>query len=328
MERWKDTKPVWWQKGYNQIEGVDYIDSFLLVAKAVIVRLLLVAATSFGWPMHILDINNAFLHGYLNEDIYMTPPDGYVVPAWKVCKLNRFLYALKQVSRQWNAEFTSQLEAYGHGMLLTQQKYITDLVRDIGLEHARNTTTPLPGIRLQSDGGATCLIQNYIDGWLGVCCISTWRPDISYVTQQLSQFLQHPCQQHLDAAFHLVKYLKDCPSKGLFFSAASSFDLSAHCDADWASCAESRRSLAGFCIFFGSSLVSWKTKKQNAMSRSTTEAEYRSMGATSCELTWISYLLRDLHIPVHTPILFFCDNKAAIHIVENPFFTNELNTWR
>ncbi|KAL0387483.1 UNVERIFIED_CONTAM: Retrovirus-related Pol polyprotein from transposon TNT 1-94 [Sesamum radiatum] len=209
-------------------------------------------------------------------------------PIGKVCKLNRSLYGLKQASRQWNAEFTSQLEAYGftqskhdyclftissgssflallvyvddvllvgpsdaliaaakaqldrlftikdlgctkyflgveiarssHGMLLTQQKYITDLVRDTGLEHARNTTTPLPaGIRLQSDGGATLSNPELYPLLVGrLLYLNFPRSDISYATQQLSQFLQHPCQQHLDARFHLVKYLKVCPSRGYF----------------------------------------------------------------------------------------------------------------
>ncbi|KAL0385516.1 UNVERIFIED_CONTAM: Retrovirus-related Pol polyprotein from transposon RE1 [Sesamum radiatum] len=64
-------------KGYNQIEGVDYIDSFSPVAKTVTIRTLLAIAFGNRWPIHQVDINNAFLHGFLDEDIYMTAPDGY-----------------------------------------------------------------------------------------------------------------------------------------------------------------------------------------------------------------------------------------------------------
>ncbi|KAL0398527.1 UNVERIFIED_CONTAM: Retrovirus-related Pol polyprotein from transposon TNT 1-94 [Sesamum radiatum] len=100
-------------KGYNQVEGVDYIDRFSPVAKAVTVRTLLAVASSYAWPIHQVDINNAFLHGFLEEDIYMLPPDGYSVPAGKVCKLRRSLYGLKQASRQWNRELTDKLLGYG-----------------------------------------------------------------------------------------------------------------------------------------------------------------------------------------------------------------------
>ncbi|KAL2235286.1 UNVERIFIED_CONTAM: Retrovirus-related Pol polyprotein from transposon RE1 [Sesamum indicum] len=100
-------------KGYNQIEEVDYMDSFSPVAKAVIIRILLAVACKYHRFLHQLDINNAFLHGFIEEEIYMHPPQGYEVPKGHVCKLKRFLYGLKQASRQWNLEFTKQLEKLG-----------------------------------------------------------------------------------------------------------------------------------------------------------------------------------------------------------------------
>ncbi|KAL0374379.1 UNVERIFIED_CONTAM: Retrovirus-related Pol polyprotein from transposon RE2 [Sesamum radiatum] len=70
----------------------------------------------------------------------------------------------------------------------------------------------------------------------------------------------------------------------------------------------------------GSAPVSWKTKKQNTVSRSTAEAKYRSMASAACELTWLTYLLTDFGILVQLPVPFYCDNKAALHITENPVF--------
>ncbi|KAK4404508.1 hypothetical protein Sango_0819400 [Sesamum angolense] len=104
------------------------------------------------------------------------------------------------------------------------------------------------------------------------------RPDISHATKQLSQFLQFPYQQHWDAATHLVWYLNGSINKGLFFSATSPLTLKTCFDADWACCVDSHRSLTGYGIFLGHSLISWKTKKQNMVSRLTAEAKYRSMG--------------------------------------------------
>ena len=93
-----------------------------------------------------------------------------------------------------------------------------------------------------------------------------------------------------------------------------------YCDADWGSCLDSTSSLTGYCIFLGTSLISWKTKKQKVVSKSSTEAEYRSMSHTTSELTWINNLLVDLKIQVPTAVPLFCDNKAVQHIVTNPCF--------
>ncbi|KAL0400903.1 UNVERIFIED_CONTAM: Retrovirus-related Pol polyprotein from transposon TNT 1-94 [Sesamum latifolium] len=100
-------------KGFNQVEGIDYTDNFSPVAKTVTVRIFLALAAAQGWLLHQLDINNAFLHGYLEEDLYMTPPDGYSVEAGLVYKLERSIYGLKQASRQWNAELTLKLTQFG-----------------------------------------------------------------------------------------------------------------------------------------------------------------------------------------------------------------------
>jgi hypothetical protein len=128
-----------------------------------------------------------------------------------------------------------------------------------------------------------------------------------------------PRQPHLDAATR-IRYLKNAPGQGLFYPAACDLQLKAFCDSDWAGCIESRKSTTGFCIFLGDSLVSWKSKKQSTVSRSSAEDEYRSMASTSCELVWILSLLRDLTVFHSQPALMFCDSSAALHIAANPVF--------
>ena len=101
-------------KGYNQVEGIDFIDSFSPMTKPVTVRLLIAIVASSSWPLHQLDINNAFLHGFLDEEVVMLPPKGYVAAQpGQVYRLHRSLYGLCQASRQWNSKLCFKLTSYG-----------------------------------------------------------------------------------------------------------------------------------------------------------------------------------------------------------------------
>ncbi|KAL0341475.1 UNVERIFIED_CONTAM: Retrovirus-related Pol polyprotein from transposon RE1 [Sesamum calycinum] len=209
-----------------------------------------------------------------------------------------------------------------HGLLVTQQKYLTDIPSDTNLLGAKLTSTPFPpGLKLTVGDGSLLLDPTPYRRLVGrLLYLGFTRPDISFAVQQLSQFLQHPRSSHWDAALHVLHYLRGTSSLGLFFSSCNSLQPSVFTNASWASCPDSRRSITGFRIFLGSTLVSWKTKKQATVSRSSAEAEYHSMGAVVCELLWLSYLLCALQIPFTTPVPFWCDNKAAIHITANPVF--------
>lgn len=98
------------------------------------------------------------------------------------------------------------------------------------------------------------------------------RPDVTFAVNKLSQYVSKPCQSHLAATHHLLRYLKNSPGQGLFLPASSSYQLHALADSDWTSCLDTSRSTTGFCIFLGDSLVSWKSKKQSTISRSSVEA--------------------------------------------------------
>ncbi|CAM8961257.1 unnamed protein product [Rhodiola kirilowii] len=129
-----------------------------------------------------------------------------------------------------------------------------------------------------------------------------------------------PTEEHLQAAHRVLRYLKSAPAQGLFYSSKQPLDVIAFCDADWASCPITRRSITGYSILLGTALVTWKTKKQAVVSRSSAEAEYRAMAQTSCELAWLTRLLQDLQVTVPQPIPLYCDNHAAMHIARNPVF--------
>uniref|UniRef100_A0A3Q7EFN0 Retrovirus-related Pol polyprotein from transposon TNT 1-94-like beta-barrel domain-containing protein n=1 Tax=Solanum lycopersicum TaxID=4081 RepID=A0A3Q7EFN0_SOLLC len=106
------------------------------------------------------------------------------------------------------------------------------------------------------------------------------RPDLSYAVQKLSQFMNAPKQSHMNAAIRVVRYIKQQPGLGILLSAQNSGSLQ-----DWGSCPDTRRSITGYMVTFGKSLLSWKSKKQSTVSRSSAEAEYRSMASTVAEVT-------------------------------------------
>ncbi|KAL0374241.1 UNVERIFIED_CONTAM: Retrovirus-related Pol polyprotein from transposon RE1 [Sesamum radiatum] len=140
----------------------------------------------------------------------------------------------------------------------TQHKFICDIISDTGLLSAKPALTPLPARVKLSAFDSTELADPEPYRWLvgRLLYLSFTRPDISFGAQQLSQFVHTPCQSHMEVALHLVRYLKGRPDHGLFFPSSNSFAVLAFCDADWAGCIDSRRSLTGYCIFLGDALIS------------------------------------------------------------------------
>ncbi|KAI3774216.1 hypothetical protein L1987_48762 [Smallanthus sonchifolius] len=154
-----------------------------------------------------------------------------------------------------------------------------------------------------------------------------------YCLELLSEFGMTACkpastpleQHHVISALckkddKLLENVTGCSGKGLRFSKGSSFDLVAYADSDWGKCLNTRRSVTGYCIFLGNSLVSWKSKKQSTVSRSSAEAEYRYMCSATCEILWLLNVFKELRFSVSIPVKLFCDSDAALSIAANPVF--------
>ncbi|GJZ30197.1 ribonuclease H-like domain-containing protein [Tanacetum coccineum] len=105
---------------------------------------------------------------------------------------------------------------------------------------------------------------------------------------------------------------------GLQLHVSSTTQLTAYTDADWASCHVTRRSTSGYCVFPGDNLLSWSAKRQVTLSRSSDEAEYRSVSNVVAETAWLRNLLLELHAPLSTATLIYCDNVSVVYLFTNP----------
>lgn len=208
------------------------------------------------------------------------------------------------------------------GISVCQRKYILDLLNDSGLTGCKPNSAPMDSSislkQCDEDVPTDSTAYRTLIGRL--LYLSITRPDVSFTVNKLDQFLAKPYAHHLAAAHRVLRYLKGSAALGLFFSSTSSLEPSLFVDADWAACADSRRSVSGYCLFLGSSLISWKSKKQHIVSRSSIEAEYISMALATCELVWIDMLLTDFGISRTKVVPLFCDNKAAVYLTSNAAF--------
>ncbi|XP_070039629.1 uncharacterized mitochondrial protein AtMg00810-like [Nicotiana tomentosiformis] len=146
------------------------------------------------------------------------------------------------------------------------------------------------------------------------------RPDIAFAVNKVSQFIHNPLDSHLVVVKRILRYLKGTLSHGLHFSRQPSTLLHGYRDADWGGSIDNCKSTSGWAIFLGSHLISWASKKQCAVSRSSTEVEYRALANAASELTWLEFLLRKIScFSSFTPVLW-CDNLSAIYLTINPVF--------
>lgn len=148
----------------------------------------------------------------------------------------------------------------------------------------------------------------------------TWtRPELAFAVNQVCQFMHQPLKSHLGAVKRILRYLKGTLVHGLWFQQGSTH-LHAYSDADWAGCPIDRQSTSGYCVFFGSILISWSAKMQPTVACSCTEAEYRGIALPAAELVYISKLFKDIGLYLADPPTLWCDNQSAMALASNPVF--------
>ncbi|XP_019232517.1 PREDICTED: uncharacterized protein LOC109213210 [Nicotiana attenuata] len=208
------------------------------------------------------------------------------------------------------------------GVIVSQRKFTLDLLKEYHCTDYSSFSSPLdPTMKLKAKEGKKLTDPTYYRKLIGKFnFLTNTRLDIAYSVQHLSQFMYDPRKPHLTAAFHLLRYLKKDPTLGIFLSKDQDYTIKAYCDSDWAACPDSRKSVSGYLVLMGNSPISWKSKKQDTISLSSAEAEYRALRKVVGELVWLSRLFEELSVPSPKPIAVFCDSQSAMHIARNPVF--------
>ena len=208
------------------------------------------------------------------------------------------------------------------GIYLNQQKYVRDLLAKTNMTDAKPQSSPMcPSLKLSLASGTPLADPTTYRSIVGALQYLTMsRPDLSYSVNKLSQYLKAPTDVHWSACKRVLRYLVGTPSLGLHFHSSSPFDLQGYADADWAGCLDDRRSTSGYCVFLAGNLISWCSKKQTVIARSSAESEYRSLALATSEIIWVQSLLQELSIDLSSPPVIWCDNISAASLASNPVF--------
>ncbi|GJS12195.1 putative reverse transcriptase domain-containing protein [Tanacetum coccineum] len=286
-------------KGFYHKEGIYYEETFSLVVKIVTVRCIISFVVCNSWPMFQFDINNAFLYGELVEDVYMKLPEGYF---------------------DKNDSRVSDIEVTSNNIKEIEQ------VKQVVMLASKPCNNPIEYVNVSSKNKLKSVVEdkpllgvnNYQKLVGNLIYLTLTRPNLCYAVHCLSQVIHSPMHSHLKLAFRVLRYQKDSPGKGIEFKKSNQFDIKVFVDYDWAKCKVTRKSVTGFTVYLGNNLVSWKSKKQYVLARSSIEAEFMAMCSVTCEVMWMLKICSDLKVKVVFPVGMSCDNSSAMQIAANP----------
>uniref|UniRef100_A0ACD5Y5G8 Uncharacterized protein n=1 Tax=Avena sativa TaxID=4498 RepID=A0ACD5Y5G8_AVESA len=389
LERYKAR---WVVRGFSQRPGIDFDQTSSPVVKSVTIHAVLDIAASRDWSVRQMDVNNAFLQGFLTERVYCQQPAGFIDAAHPdhVCLLDRSLYGLKQAPRAWFERFAAFLRTLGFvaarsdpslftlhhaggtaflllyvddivltassgellrqlqqrllaefsmkdlgplhyflgisvtrsssGFFLSQRAYAEELLDRANMAACRPTPTPVDTrAKLSATDGAPVADPSEYRSIVGALqYITMTPPDLAYTMNQACLYMHDPREHHLSMVKRVLRYLRGTAGHGIHLHRSTTLDLVAYSDADWAGCPDTRRSTSGYTVFLADALISWSSKRQATVSRSSAEAKYRGVANVVAECCWLRQLLGELRVDIPKATVVYCDNISSMYMAANP----------
>ncbi|KAL0300303.1 UNVERIFIED_CONTAM: Retrovirus-related Pol polyprotein from transposon RE2 [Sesamum angustifolium] len=343
-------------KGYSQLPGIDYTVTFAPVARLDTIRALIAIAANKKWKIYQMDVKSAFLHGYIDEEIYVEQPQGFIAKGSeeKVLRLKKALYGLKQAPRAWCSridkyfmdrgfqrslsEPTLYIKSQGNDKLIVSL-YVDDLIytgnnekmiqyikedmmkrfemSDLGLMHF------FLGIEINQEKEGIFICQRKYTETLPKkfkmesCKTVLLLPKSTRKKMDQKKFMS-PSQVHYAAAKRILRYLRGTKDFGIRYKSTNDAKLVGYTDSDWVGSVDDMKSTSGYTFSLGSGIFSWASKKQATVAQSSAEAEYIAAAATSNQAIWLRRILEDIGEKQEEPTTIYCDNKSAIAITKNP----------
>ncbi|GJS49932.1 retrovirus-related pol polyprotein from transposon TNT 1-94 [Tanacetum coccineum] len=277
-------------KGYRKEEGIDFEESFALVARIEVIRIFIANAANKNMTIYQMDVKTVFLNGELRDVVYVSQPEGFVDSDRlnHVYRLKKALYGLKQVSRALYDKLS---------IFLLSQEFSKDAVDPTLFTRKAGRDILLKYGMLSSDPIDTPMVEK------------------SKLDEDLQGKIVDPTHYRgmIGSLIYLTSRTIDM---GLWYSKDSCITLTAYADADNAGCQDTRRSTSRSAQFLGDKLVSWSSKKKKSTAISSTEVEYIALSGCCAQILWMRSQLTDYGFKFNKIPLYY-DNKSAIALCCN-----------
>nr|GEY70736.1 retrovirus-related Pol polyprotein from transposon TNT 1-94 [Tanacetum cinerariifolium] len=304
-------------RGYRQEEGINFEESFALVARLEAIRIFLAYVAHKNMVVYQMDVKTAFLNGNLREEVYVSQPDEFVDQdnPNHVYKLQKALYGLKQAPRTWYDMLSSFLISQDfskgsvdptlfirrnsndlllisqspRGIFINQYECALKSQKKCGFESCDPVDTPMvEKSKLDEDKERKAIDPSHYRGMIGTLLyLTASRPDLQFAICMCARYQARPTKKHIHVVKRIFRYLRGTVNWGLWYPKDSSVALTVFADMDHAGCQDTRHSTSGSLQFLGERLISWSSKRQKSAEISSMEAKYIALSGCFAQILWM-----------------------------------------